>query len=70
MHYLKNQGAITNNVFGFYMATFTEQSSVDIGGFDSSKFKAGLSPTYLPIDNSFFWIINVNGFRIGLDNTF
>ena len=49
MHYLKNQGAITSNIFGFYMATYTTQSSVDIGGIDSTKFRSGETPVYISL---------------------
>lgn len=44
MHYLKDQSAIASNVVGFYMTTFAYQSSVDIGGLDTSKYRAGQTP--------------------------
>jgi hypothetical protein len=52
------------------MTNYNHQSSVDIGGFDSSKFRSGETPVYLSLENSFFWQISVTGFRVGMDNYF
>lgn len=46
------------------------QSSVQIGGYDTTKIKAGESVFWIPIPYNFFWIISITGFRVGLSNTF
>jgi hypothetical protein len=46
------------------------QSSVQIGGYDTSKIKAGASVFWIPIPYNFFWIITITGFRVGFSDTF
>lgn len=70
MHYLYNQSVIAKNLFGFYIANYSEQSEATIGGYNSAKFQPGASITYIPLVNSFYWLLSFDGFRIGESVTF
>lgn len=43
MHKLKEDGTIANNIFSFYLTLNPDQSSVQIGGIDTSKIMSGKS---------------------------
>ena len=70
MHKLIEVGAVQDNIFAFYLTNHTEQSSVQIGGYDTAKIKAGESILWVTIPQHFFWIVNITGFRVGEYNTF
>lgn len=44
---LKETGVITNNMFAFYLSKKENVSSVQIGGYDSTKIKSGASITWM-----------------------
>ena len=70
MHYLKNQSVINQNIFGFYIANSSEQSSMTIGGYNAAKIKPGNSITYIPLVKSFYWLISFQGFTVNNKLTF
>ena len=49
MHKLIEVGAIQSNIFAFYLTNNPAQSSVQIGGYDTAKIKAGASVFWIPI---------------------
>jgi len=70
MHYLKNQSVITQNIFGFYIANSSEQSSMTIGGYNAAKIKPGATITYIPLVKSFYWLLSFEGFTVNNKLTF
>ena len=41
-----------------------------IGGYNAAKIKAGATIHYIPLVNSFYWLLQFQGFRVGTSNTF
>lgn len=52
-------------MFAFYLINNPDQSSVQIGGYGTSKIMAGGQITWMTLPSHFFWIITITGFRIG-----
>lgn len=69
--YLYNNSKISSKVFAFYLSTVVDTSTLEIGGYTSSKMKSSSDLTYLPLtNNTLYWWVNVSAFRIGSSNTF
>lgn len=67
---LYQQGKISSRVFAFYMADVAETSKLQLGDFDTSYFKdPSQTVEYIPLsDQTMFWDVNVDAFRIGLSD--
>jgi Eukaryotic aspartyl protease len=65
---LLTQSKISSGVFALYLADSSEQSKLQVGGFDIAYFKSpGDSVTYVPLlnDGTIFWDVNIKGVRVG-----
>lgn len=63
---LYKQGVTSSKVFAFYMAEDTYQSTLEIGGIDTTNLKNSAHFAYLPFkDNSMFYNVRVSAFLIG-----
>lgn len=66
---LYQQGHVSSNVFAFYMAESTSQSTLEIGAFDTSNLMNTADMVYLPLfDQSLFYTVNVDGFQVGTNS--
>ncbi|TNV79572.1 hypothetical protein FGO68_gene16302 [Halteria grandinella] len=66
---LYQQGKISSGIFSFYLAESAEQSTFQLGGYDSTYIKNSASLSYIPLsDSTMFWDVNVQAFRVGLDD--
>lgn len=67
---LYSSGSTTSPVFALYMAEDTQQSTIQFGGYDTTYLKnpaAGIM--YLALaDNSLFWNVNIDGFKVGTNS--
>jgi hypothetical protein len=71
MQQLKDKNVIANNVFGIYLAySKNEGGLMTIGGYNVDKIKSGASINYFPLEDSFYWQLKIDGFRVGKENTF
>lgn len=67
---LYDEGQLTSNVFSFYLADAAEQSTFQIGGYDTTYVGSGSSISYIPLsDSEMFWDVNVQAFRVGLSDS-
>lgn len=63
---LKDSGAISSTLMAFYLSTDSNtQSYVELGGYTASIIRSGESLHDVPLTDSFYWLGNVDGFRIG-----
>lgn len=71
MHdYLFKASEISSRFLTFFMSDLTDNSYCEIGGYTTTIFKQGSSIEWFPIEDHFFWMLNIEGFRIGTSDTF
>lgn len=71
MSQLKEQGVITNNVLGVFLSNMSTQSVMEFGGYSTSYFRSpSTAPFYVKAYKSIYWLIKVDGFRVGKTNNF
>jgi len=60
------QGLVSSNVFAFYMAGSSQQSTIEIGSYDTSYFNDPTQYATIPlIGTNLFYEVTVKGFQIG-----
>lgn len=61
------QGQIPSSTFAFYMAdSVSEQSTLQIGGYDTSYLKSTSDITYLPLlGSTLFYVVSVDAWQVG-----
>ena len=66
LDYLFNQSQITQKIFATYLADLAYQSTVEIGGYTTTKMANPNNVYYMPLaQGAFFWEIKVEAFRVG-----
>jgi hypothetical protein len=68
--YLYDAGEISAKILAFYLGSVTDTSYCEIGGYTTTKFKAGQSIKWFTITDHFFWRLKIEGFRFGTSDTF
>eukprot|EP00347_Sterkiella_histriomuscorum_P020327 403338231 len=63
-------GRIDNNVFSFNIANEQDQSYVEIGAYSVANMRNPKNLMWLSTEPSFFWIANINGFKLGTSGTY
>jgi Eukaryotic aspartyl protease len=68
---LYQQSKISSRMFSIYMTTYGTQSSMQIGGYDTSYLGSGYTDhIWVPLtDYYMFWVTEVNAYRIGTSDT-
>lgn len=68
---LKTAGAISSTLQAWYLSQDSStQSYVQIGGYTTDIIRSGESLQEFDLDDSFYWLGNVEGFRIGTSEKF
>lgn len=67
---LKDAGAITSTLQAWYLSNDdTTQSYVELGGYTTTIIRSGETLQQFPLEDSFYWLGKVEGFRVGTTET-